>query len=256
MTDLQDPTPAPPAGPAPADDDPLSHLHKMSTTAGVSSQDYVAINIPSIIALVLGLASVLAAVFPVALLIPAVSVVFGLVSLSQIRRSNGTQTGRGFAYLGILISLAIGGFVLARQVVTRQQSRLDRDEIIARIEELGRYISAKDYDKAYAMFTDRFHARIDRAKFDATWDQMQSYPTYGAIKSMRWNQIDIAFEEDPESGSKQASAFTWVQYEKTAEPARNPFVLRKVGGKWMFDDAPQVFPAERPRRRTSGRPGS
>src|SRR4051794_31568703 len=102
MTELQDPTPpAPPPGAAPPDDDPLAHLHKMSTTAGVSSQDYVAINIPSLVAFVLGLASVLAAVFPVALLLPALSIAFAIASLSQINRSNGTQTGRGFAYLGI-----------------------------------------------------------------------------------------------------------------------------------------------------------
>lgn len=255
MTELQDPSRSTaPTGATPPDDDPLAHLHKMSTTAGVSTQDYVAINIPSLVALVLGLASVLAVVFPVVLLVSALSIVFAVFSLRQIRESNGTQTGRGFAYLGILLSLAIGGFVLARQVVSRNQTRADRQEIVARIEELGRYISARQYDKAYAMCSDRFQARVDRARFDATWEQMQNYPTYGAVQSMRWNQTDIFFEEDPDSGAKQGSAYAWVQYEKSKDPVRTPYVFRKVGGQWVIDDAPQVFPAERPRKRPTGRP--
>src|SRR5829696_1063065 len=96
--------------------DPLATLHKMSTTAGVSSQEYVAINIPSIIAMVLGLASVMAVPVPVLLVVPLAAIVTGLVSLSQIRQSNGTQTGRGFALLGIVLALAIGGFVFVRAV--------------------------------------------------------------------------------------------------------------------------------------------
>src|SRR5215213_1889000 len=108
MTDFNDPNPTDPTTgpttatlPRPAGDDgpdapdALARLHKMSTTAGITSQEYVAINIPAIIALVLGLASVVALlnVSGVLLVIPLAAIVTAFAALSQIRASNGTQTG-------------------------------------------------------------------------------------------------------------------------------------------------------------------
>ena len=93
MTELKDTStaaaPDRPARPASDEPDPLASLHKMSTTAGITSQEYVAINIPSIIALIVGLAGVVAALTPVLLLVPVAGVVVGMVALSQIRASNG-----------------------------------------------------------------------------------------------------------------------------------------------------------------------
>ena len=249
MTELKDPSPAPPGRPPSADDgpDPLASLHKMSTTAGVTSQEYVAINITSVVALLLGLASVLAALAPVLLIVPVAGVVVSLVALSQIRASNGTQTGRGFAWLGVVLSLAIGGFVLARAAVEQSQTRADRDEIVRQIEQLGRHVAARDYEKAYAMFSDRFHARVNRATFDAVWESSQNVPQLGRITSMQWNQTSIFFETDPASGARAATAFAWVTFEKSSEKARHPLVFRKTAGQWVIDDATQLFPPERRR---------
>ena len=228
--------------------DPLASLHKMSTTAGISSQEYVAINIPSVIALLLGLASVFAVLHPVLLLIPLTAVVTALVSLSQIRHSNGTQTGRIFAYLGILIALAIGGFVLVREVIQRLQTRADRAAIIARIEEMGRLVNAGDYEKAYALFTPAFQERIKFDVFKARWEETQGFPTYGRIKSMEWNETAIFFQQDPATRVKRGTAAARMRFEKTSEPARQPFEFRYTDGAWMFEDAPQLFPSERRQR--------
>ena len=251
MTDVRDPSPpAAPDRPAvarDADPDPLASLHRMSTTAGVTSQEYVAINIPSVLSLILGLASVLAVLSPVLLLVPVAGIVVAFVSLSQIRASNGTQTGRGFAILGIVLSLAIGSFVLVRAALERSRTAADRDEIVRQIDELGRYISARDYDKAYTMFSDRFQKRVNRAAFDAVWNQAQGYPELGRIVSMQWNQTSIFFQDDPASGARAATAYAWVKFEKSPEMARHPLVFRKVSGKWILDDASQLFPSERRR---------
>ena len=253
MTELKDPTPATPdrpASPGTAGPDPLASLHKMSTTAGITSQEYVAINIPSILALVLGLATVLAALNPVLLLIPVAAVIVALVSLAQIRASNGTQTGRGFAWLGILLALGIGGFVLARAAVAHAQTRADREEIVRQIEQLGRHVAAGEYEQAYGMFSDRFRARVNRSTFDAVWDQSQKVAALGRITGMQWNQTSIYFENDPATGGRAATVYAWVMFEKSADgKARHPLVLRKSGGKWAIDDAPQLFPAERRQRR-------
>jgi hypothetical protein len=227
--------------------DPLASLHKMSTTAGITSQEYVAINIPSILALVLGLATVLAALSPVLLLIPVAAICVALIALSQIRASNGTQTGRGFAWLGIILSLAIGGFVLARAGLEHAKTRADRDVIIRQIEQLGRHVAAGDYEKAYAMFSDRFQARVNRSTFDAVWDQSQKVSQLGRITSMQWNQTTIYFQDDPATGVRAATAYAWVGFEKSPEKARHPLVFRKAAGQWTIDDASQLFPSERRR---------
>src|SRR5437867_2385125 len=87
--------------------DPMAHLHKMSTTAGVGSQDYVAINNAAIVSVILGLCTALAFLGIPFLIIGAAGIVFGIIALVQIRHSNGTQGGAGLAILGILLSLVI-----------------------------------------------------------------------------------------------------------------------------------------------------
>lgn len=251
MTQLKDKTPQSPAdrpsGGGYDDQNPLASLHKMSTTAGISSQEYVAINLPSIIALLVGLASVLAALSPVLLLVPVAGVAVGLVALSQIRASNGTQTGRAFAWLGIVLSLAVGSLVLAGAVVERSRTAADRGVIINQIAELGRTLDAEDYDKAYAMFSDRFRNRVNRAVFEGVWKQSQSIPELGRIVSMHWNETSIYFEDEPGSGTRVASAYAWVNFSKGKDRARHAIVFRKAGGTWVIDDAPQLFPGERRR---------
>src|SRR5436309_1709781 len=87
--------------------DPLASLHKMSTTAGLGSEDYVAINAVSIATLLLGLASGLALPFTVLLILPLAGIVCGVLALRQIHGSNGTQSGRAFAIIGLLFSLGM-----------------------------------------------------------------------------------------------------------------------------------------------------
>lgn len=253
MTELKDPTapsPAPPPAGTRDGPDPLASLHKMSTTAGITSQEYVAINIPSILALLVGLASVLAVLSPVLLILPVAGVVIGLVALSQIRASNGTQTGRGFAWLGIILSVAIGAFVLVAAAVERNRTAADRAEIVRQIEQLGRHVAAKEYDQAYTMFSDRFHGRVDRARFDAVWDGLHAFQGFGKMHGMQWNQTDVLFEEDAGSGTRVATAYAWVLFDKTGqERPRHPLLFRKVGDNWVIDDAPQMFPRDRDRGR-------
>ena len=262
MTEFNDPnTTAPTTGatagpatvtlprPAGSDEpDALAGLHKMSTTAGITSQEYVAINIPAIIAFVLGLASVVAMLNPVLLVVPVAAVLTAFAAMSQIRASNGTQTGRGFAVAGILLALAIGGIVLVRSVMDRFESKADRQVIAARIEEVGRLVRDKDYEKAYGLFSSRFRNRINRQTFDAKWEATQSYPDVGRITSVEWNRTNILFQEDPASGARVGFAASWIHFEKVPEPARYTFEFRKSGSNWEVDDIPSLFPADKPTR--------
>src|SRR4051794_6354462 len=84
--------PAEPAGATPpAGDDPLAHLHRMSTTAGLGSGEYVAINGAAVFGFILGLASALCLFEETILLvIPLVGAITSIVALRQIAKSNGT----------------------------------------------------------------------------------------------------------------------------------------------------------------------
>src|SRR5688572_22362990 len=81
----------------------LAHLHKMSTTAGVTNQDYVAVNTVAIVAAVLGLASGLAFFGWLMLVVPLAGIVFAVVAIRQINDSSGTQTGKGLAMIGLAL---------------------------------------------------------------------------------------------------------------------------------------------------------
>ena len=225
--------------------DALSHLHKMSTTAGITSQEYVAINIPSIVALVLGMASLAAVLSPVLLVVPVAAIVTAFAALSQIRASNGTQTGRGFAILGIVLALVIGGIVLAREVMQRFQRKADRQAIAAKIEEVGRLVRDKQYDQVYQRFSTRFQNRINRQAFDARWEEMQSFHDVGRIKSIEWNRTNIIFQSEPTSGASAGFAASWIHFEKVPEPARYTFEFRKSGNNWEVEDIPSLFPTEK-----------
>jgi hypothetical protein len=259
MTDFNDPNPTGPttAGPStatlprPAGDggpDALAGLHKMSTTAGITSQEYVAINIPAIVAFVLGLASVVALLSPVLLVVPLAAIVTAFAALSQIRASNGTQTGRGFAIGGIVLALLIGGIVLVKAVAGRFQSKADREAIAARIEEVGRLVKAKDYDNAYKLFSGRFQSRINRQTFETKWESTQTFQRLGRITSIEWNRTNILFQEDPSSGARVGFAASWINFEKGEEPARFTFEFRKSGPNWEVDDIPSLFPPDKPVR--------
>src|SRR5688572_13217478 len=101
------------ATPASEPPDPIAGLHKMSTTAGVGSQDYVAINNAAIISIILGLCTFLAFLGLPFLILGAAGIVFGIIAMVQIRHSNGTQGGAALAVMGILLSLGIAGTVTA-----------------------------------------------------------------------------------------------------------------------------------------------
>src|SRR5205085_7590050 len=116
MTDLRDQatSSAPPGvngnGTA-VDDDPLARLHKMSTTAGLGTTDYVAINALAVASVFLGLASLLAMLDPLLLVLPVLAIACSIWALTQIRNSGGTQSGRGLAVLGLVLSLGCFGVV-------------------------------------------------------------------------------------------------------------------------------------------------
>ena len=240
-------SPTPPA--APADDDPLAHLHKMSTTAGLGSGDYVAVNGTAVFALLLGLASALALMSEALLLLPLACLVVSIVALRQIGHSNGTQTGKGLAVIAFVLALGFGGFVFGRWATEGYRTREDRIAINKLISDFSTKARSDDVAAAYGLFSDRFRSRIDPKTFA---DRLKALKGFGGkLLSVGSNGL-IEFQTDESTGDRYA----WTSLKFTFEkfPFADTAKLHKQGDEWQIDDLPQTFPA--PQAQGQPQPGA
>jgi hypothetical protein len=224
--------------------DPFSHLHKMSTTAGLGSGDYVAINGTAIAAILLGVGSALVLFNNlVFLLIPVIGIVAAIVAFRQISESNGTQTGREVAVIGLLLSLGFGGYYTGATVYGNFRNRAAEDQIVSNVHHLGELLKSADYPDAYAMFDDRFRSRVPLAQFEGSWKQMAASPFVGQVQSIDWNHL-LEFDTDPVDNSKLATGMMLLKAKPT-EKLRISMAFRNDGTGWLIDQIPQMFPADK-----------
>jgi hypothetical protein len=223
------------------DADPFSHLHKMSTTAGLGSGDYVAINGTAIAAILLGVGSALVLFnLSIFLLIPLMGVITAIVAFRQISASNGTQTGREVAALGLLLSLGFGGFFGAKAIYINYRDGSDQDQIVSNVRKFGECLKANNYPEAYAMLDDRFKKRLSLGDFETGWRHMESSPIIGSVQSMDWNKL-LSFDVDPVDGSRLGMGMMKLKA-KPDEPIRLNMIFRNEGNGWLIDQIPQMFP--------------
>jgi len=221
--------------------DTLSKLYHMSTTAGVGTQEYVAINATAVAALILGLASVLALLSSMLLVIPLVGIVCGLVAISQIRRSNETQTGLALAVCGLVLSIGLGGSRTVYHVVKRFHVSSDEQRIAQLMQQLGQELKGENYDKAYGLFNDRFHDRISRTTFENAFLGYKKLSTSGVIQSIEWNGEPMLMEDQPGNDVTVASGMAFFKFEKDPAPRRSVIVFEKSEGQWRIADIEAVF---------------
>ena len=239
MTDLK----TNPATTPPGDDDPLAHLHKMSTTAGLGTTEYAAVNGVSVIAVILGVASALSLLDPVLLVIPLLTLVLSLVAIWQIRKSNGTQTGKGLALLGLLLAIGFCGLVGGRWAFEIFRNREDETAINGVISNLDQTLRAGKYDDAYrTLFSERFTSRFNQQNFTDTWKHIvEGSKDYKGLTGIRSNGR-MQFETNPDTGQKAAYAMTIMEFGSNSNPARLPFVfLKGPDGSWKIADIPDLF---------------
>jgi hypothetical protein len=233
MPDLQ------PNTPAPATDDPLAKLHKMSTTAGLGSGDYVAVNITAVVCFLFGAASLLARLSNALLVIPLIGVICGILAMRQIRRSNGTQTGQGVAAIGLLLSLGIGGWVITSQVHDYLSTREDEQQIAQIIDKLGQSIKDKKYDEGYKLFGNTFQGRITAQRFGermSVYHSDQARDLWGNFQSFKWNG-HTEFQKDERTGDLLATTVALGYFEKSGnDPLRINMLARKSGGGWLIEN--------------------
>jgi hypothetical protein len=225
------------------DPDPFLHLHKMSTTAGLGSGDYVAINGTAVVCLLLGAASAFVLFDShIFLLFPLVGLLTGILAWSQISKSNGTETGREVAAIGLLLSVGFGGYAGVMGVYNTVRSHADEQQIVSQVKKLGDLIKAEDYTDAYALFDSQFRKHVSKADFETGWRRMSASPILGNVQSIDWNQL-LEFTVDPVSDARLASGMMLFKL-KPAEPLRINMILRNEEGNWLIDQIPQIFSTE------------
>ena len=234
---------ATPPGNAPAD--PLAGLYHMSTTAGVGTQEYVAINPTAIAALILGLGSVLAMFTDLLLVIPAAGLICAIIALVQIRHSNGTQGGKGLAILGLVLSIGLGGGRAGYAAYMGLRTTADERQIAQIINQLGQDIAAGNYDKAYGTFDQSFRDRVDLPKFEQAFKEFNNVPQLGPIQSMEWNHESVYTEEKPDTGVVLGYAMALFHHANNPQPRRLIISFQKSAGVWRPIDVEGMFPAKK-----------
>jgi hypothetical protein len=232
------------AGLQPGEDDPFLHLHKMSTTAGLGSGDYVAINGTAIACILLGLGSAFVLFDYIAfLIIPVLGIISGIVAWKQISRSNGTQTGREVAIIGLLLSLGFGGFYTVSSVYGAFRNRSDEQQIVSTVHKLGELVHGGHYADAYALFDDDFKKKYSLQEFENSWRQhINANPYLVEVRSIEWNHL-LTFDINAVDSSRQATGMMLL-YCKPADPVRVHLSFKNEDGTWLIDQFPEVFPQD------------
>jgi hypothetical protein len=218
----------------------LLHLHKMSTTAGLGSGEYVAVNVTAVLTIICGLASVLAILGNLLLVIPAVGTVLGICAIVQISRSNGTQTGRLLAWTGLILSVLIGGGLVTTQIVQAAERAQDEKDIAALAHQFGQLINEDKYDDAYDLFDSSFHSRWTLQQFESRLAAYQHSTAMPHVTAVEWNSIPPMFDTSPE-GDEIARVVFKVYYTNMPEADREDARMVRADGVWRFDEFSKFF---------------
>lgn len=188
----------------PASGNTLDYLHPMSRTAGVGTQEYVAVNATAVVTLLLGAISAAAVASDVLLVLPVATVIVGIVALMQVRRSGGTQTGAGLAAVGLILALIFVGWIGGRAWSAHRAVEDARGQVVSLIDKLSKAVTSNSYEPAWECFGDTFRAEVRKKAFFDTWTRLQGIPGYGPLKGIRWN-TRLEVQIDPNTGVKFAN---------------------------------------------------
>jgi hypothetical protein len=214
----------------------------MSTTAGVASQDYVAINLFAVLAAIGGVLSALIFLSMLFFAVPVVTLAMGIVSLRQISHSNGTQTGRLGAWAGIALSLVLSAVLAVQLLGEHRVASGNRAMVVSLCEQFEKVLVAKDYEAAYAMFSPRFKSdrQLDLDTFRQRFEAMAP-PQFGELASAKCN--GLVRLEASEAGVVFAQTMLIFKWNNSSEEGRFAITFVQQPEGWQIIELPAVFPA-------------
>src|SRR4051812_42952831 len=220
----------------------LAGLKKMSTTAGLGSGDYAAVSALAVVSLVISLLGGFALINEYLVVFSLIGVVCALLAMRQIARSNGTQTGREFAWVALIIGLGITSWVVGTRVVYEVRTRSHKEQILQLISSFDAASAKADYRAAYQLFSKAFRERVPEDQFVRT---LTGGPGFGNLTGIAWNN-EIVFYDVTSAGPRGASAGTFVRFRLLTDVARQPLdFIREDDGTWRIQDMSVMFPAKK-----------
>jgi hypothetical protein len=220
--------------------EPLASLFKMSTTAGLGSQEYVAVNVTAIVAALFGAGSILAQLGDILLVIPIMGVILGILALKQIRNSNGTQTGRWLAWVGLILSGVFTLYLFGSRAVAAIQTRSDAQAISSLCTQFGQLLKDEKYADAYDLFDADFKTRVPADAFKGRLWAMQHSGVLPPVVGLVWNG-NVEFDTKP-NGTTYGHAVARVEFKNSPTEDRYGMHFRKTrSGTWEIDNIPTVF---------------
>ena len=226
--------------------DSLAHLHRMSRTAGLGSGDYVAINVPAVVAVILGLGSAMVVVDPLFLELPLAGIVISIIAIVQVKNSNGTQSGMIMGIAGLILSLGFFTYKAGGQTFQEFRTREDRQSIERLLNDFGQDLYRGDersLTDAYSNFDSTFTGRVPLTHFTMIFNSARNSPYFGVIQSIESNG-QMSFSTDPRTGESVAGGLAIVHLAK-GDPRDAPHWMmnfRKEGDRWRVEDMPELFP--------------
>jgi hypothetical protein len=237
----------------------MRSLYKMSRTAGVGLGDYAAVNVLSVIGLLLGLGSVLALIFADAsfmLVIPLAALVVCVIAATQIVRSNGTQTGLLLAGIGLLGALGFGGTTLAGRFTQAAAEKRDRAAIESLVEQFEQNVLKRDFAAAYQQFDERFKEDVKFETFERTvaFRIDNLFGPGRKVQDMTLGPVAV-FDRDKQTGRYVCQALLIINgdgkySDGSAMRSQEPIGVEYIDGNWQFHTLSNWFEAAGGRRRT------
>jgi len=231
--------------------DALGALHKMSTTAGIASADYVAVSNLAVFTGVVGVATALAIIWWQLAILALPAVLLGLLALRSIRRSNGTLTGGPLAIVGIALAVLLAGAGLVAAYLRDAALEPTRKAINARVEEWGRRIVDGNDRGAYELFDSDWRKQVSLDAFSQNlraWQAPWQEPDprgYGKILRVQPNNRFYFYRA---AGAPMVSTRATLIFEKPGVEVTLAFDFRKQpDGSWLIDFC-ELFPNVQPRK--------
>jgi hypothetical protein len=200
------------------------------------------------VAVLFGLASLLSMANVVLLVIPVVGVILGFIGLRQVQKSNGTQTGKGLAITGLLLSGIITAVIFCVQGIKEYHTRADQQAIAALCQKYGNLVAQNKFDEAYTLFDDKFKARVNQQAFTVHLTNIQNQGTLlPPVSGFDWN--GLAKFQPTDDGGATADSVMITHFKGTEAEGRMSASFRRTpAGVWQFDNIPDQFPALTPGR--------
>lgn len=231
-------------------DPAMKALYHMSRTAGVGLGDYAAVNVLSVIGLIVGIACFLLLIFGeslILLILPVGALVTCIVAIAQIRGSNGTQVGLPLAVSGILLALAFGGINLGMRAKIASEEASSRAQLEQLVSKLGSSASTQSsVPAAYELFHSRFREVVNPDTFARTVAMRTGLLSNRPVAGFGLGK-HVLFETNPDTKVTQATALVILTSDIKDEQgkpltAEIPAMFRRdPGGEWKFFSIPDWF---------------